>query len=223
MQALKVDWHEFADAGQMARAAADCLVAGLRAGIEARGLGLLAGAGGATPGPIYAHLRGADLDWARVQVMLTDERHVPPDHGASNMHLLTTHLLQGRAAQARILPLAAGMEAPWPIDAALFGMGADGHTLSWFARSEGLDAALRADGPRACVPIIPNPLPLEAPFARLTLNRAAIADARAAVLAFTGGAKRAAFEVAMLAQPSEAPVRALVEACGARLRVMWAP
>jgi 6-phosphogluconolactonase len=217
-----LNWQEFGDSAQLARAGADCLEAGVRAGLARRGLALLAGAGGNTPGPIYDLLAQAELDWARVQVLLTDERCVPPDHGASNAHLLRARLLQGPAAAAQWLALEEGMAAPWPLDAALFGMGADAHTLSWFPRSAGLKAALQMDGPRAAVPIIPDPLPPEAPFARISLNRAAIEDAGIAVLAFTGPAKRAAFEAAMQAKPEDAPVRALVEALGPRLQVMWA-
>ena len=219
-----LNWQEFGDHAQLAREAADCLEAGLRAGLARRGLAVFAGAGGNTPGPIYDLLARAELDWARVQVMLTDERCVPPDHGASNSHLLRARLLQGPAAAAQWLALEAGpLAAPWPLDAALFGMGGDAHTLSWFARSMGLAAALRADGPRGALPITPEPLPPEAPFARISLNRTAIADAACAVLAFTGAVKRTAFEAALHKPPEDAPVRALVEALGARLRVMWAP
>lgn len=217
------EWLEFADAGQMAIAAAARLEEGLRAGLARRGLVFLAAAGGSTPGPIYDRLSGAALDWARVRVMLTDERCTPPGQGGSNLPLLYARLFQGPAAAAQMLALEAAMAAPWPLDAALFGMGADGHTLSWFPRSAGLEAAMAMSGPRAAVLITPDPLPPEAPFARLTLNLAAITDAAVGVLAFTGAAKRRAFEAAMQARPEDAPVRGLVEAMGARLTVMWAP
>jgi 6-phosphogluconolactonase len=215
-------WNAFTDKAQMALAAAQRLEEGLRAGIAQRGLGFLAASGGSTPAPIYDLLRRADLDWARVRVILADERCTPPGLAGSNLPLLQAHLLQGPAAAAHIIPLEAAQSAPWPLDAALFGMGADAHTLSWFPHSAGLPQALAADGPRAAVPIVPDPLPPEAPFARLTLNRAAIADAGCAVLAMTGDSKRAVFEAAMHAKPEDAPVRALVAALGPRLHVMWA-
>lgn len=216
-------WRAFNDKAQLARAAAARLEEGLRAGIDRRELGFLAASGGSTPGPIYEILRQADLDWAKVRVILADERCTPPGVEGSNLGVLHGHLLQGPAAAAQILPIAAAPSAPWPLDAALFGMGLDGHTLSWFPHAAGLALALAASGPPDVVRILPDPLPPDAPFARLSLNRVAIADAGCAVLAFTGEAKRAVFEAAAHALPQAAPVRALVEALGSRLDVLWCP
>lgn len=207
----------------MAKAAALRLEQGLRAGLERRGLGFLAASGGSTPAPIYETLREADLDWARVRVILADERCTPPGLAGSNLDMVRAHLLQGPAAAAHMLPIEAAANAPWPLDAGLFGMGLDGHTLSWFPFADGLAQALTVDGPPSAVRIMPDPLPPEAPFARLSLNRAAIANIGCAVLAMTGDAKRAVFEAAMHAAPEAAPVRALVDALGARLDVMWCP
>jgi hypothetical protein len=59
----------------------------------------LAVPGGTTPGPVFESLSAVDLDWSRVQVMLTDERWVPEDSPRSNTRLLRERLLVDRAAR----------------------------------------------------------------------------------------------------------------------------
>ena len=60
--------------------------------------------GGSTPGPIFDVLCAADLDWERVDVMLSDERWVPDTSERSNTKLLRERLLIERAAAARFVP-----------------------------------------------------------------------------------------------------------------------
>ncbi len=60
--------------------------------------------GGTSPGPIFDILCASDLDWARVHILLTDERWVPEDHTRSNTRLIRERLLTARAAKARFLP-----------------------------------------------------------------------------------------------------------------------
>ena len=61
--------------------------------------------GGSTPGPIFDVLCAADIDWERVDVMLSDERWVPDTSERSNTKLLRERLLIERAAAARFVPL----------------------------------------------------------------------------------------------------------------------
>ncbi len=61
----------------------------------------LAVPGGTTPGPVFDALCAADIDWARVDVVPTDERWVPEDHPRSNARLIKERLLVNRAASAR--------------------------------------------------------------------------------------------------------------------------
>ena len=72
----------------------------------------LAVTGGETPGPMFDTLCAADIEWDRVDVMLTDERWVPETSERSNTRLVKERLLVDRAAAANYLPLYVPIEEP---------------------------------------------------------------------------------------------------------------
>ncbi|HYG09425.1 MAG TPA: 6-phosphogluconolactonase [Pyrinomonadaceae bacterium] len=154
----------FADANEVARAAALRFVELARAGIETGGRFSVALAGGSTPKRIYELLAGEDfaagLDWSNVHVFFGDERCVPPDHADSNYRMANEALLsrvalpeenvhrmrgEGDAvANARLyedeLRGFFGDGAAWPeFDLVMLGMGDDGHTASLFPGTHALD------------------------------------------------------------------------------------
>ena len=96
----------------------------------------------------------------------------------------------GRAADARLQDL------HWPLDLCLLGVGADGHTASIFPGPD-LEEALNGPKERRALGVMPDPLPAEAPVARVTLSLAAITSARALMIAVTGQAKRDVIEAAI--------------------------
>jgi 6-phosphogluconolactonase len=176
--------------------------------------------GGTTPGPIFDTLSGVDLDWANVAVVLNDERWVPESSERSNTRLLREHLLRGRAAQARLVPLYApadqpeemlealqdGLKPHLPISVLLLGMGADMHTASLFPGADRLEEALSASAPIL--------LPMRAEAAgepRVTLTAPVLKEAFNIHILITGPEKRAALERAMTLTPAEAPVRAVLD------------
>jgi 6-phosphogluconolactonase len=195
----------------------------LRAAIAARGQASLAVSGGKSPIPMFEALREQDLDWAKVTVVLVDERIVPRDHAASNTALVAQHLLQGRAAAARFLPffreLAPQFNAevldalvedatrriealPWPLDVAVLGMGEDAHTASLFPGAPGYARAIATDARLAWV--VPEQAPVPAPHARLTFTLHALLASRELLLSIAGASKLAAYRRA-----SEKAVEAL--------------
>lgn len=198
-------------------------VAGLlRAAIAARGAAALAVPGGATPAPFLGRLAEADLDWAKVTVMLTDERLVEPDSERANTRLLKATLLKDRASAARFLPwlapgilerpehalpsLVQAVEAVLPLDVCVLGMGADMHVASLFPGADRLGAALSGEAPPLMVLRAPG-----APEARLTLTLPALAGARDCLLLIAGAEKKAALARARSEGPVEqAPVRAVL-------------
>ena len=175
----------------------------------------LAVPGGTTPAPIFDTLSGAKLDWARVHVLLTDERWVPEDHERSNTALIRKHLLTDRASDAVYVPLYAPGKSPedalpelaeslapeLPISILVLGMGSDMHTASLFPDAPELDAALAGrDGPLAVV------RPEGQPEARITLTGPVLRSAMSCHVVITGAEKRAALERARKLSPKEAPI-----------------
>ena len=176
--------------------------------------------GGTSPGPIFDTLSGVDLDWAKVAVVLNDERWVPEDSPRSNTRLLRSRLLRGKAQAATLLPLYAQAETPeerleelsqgiaphLPISVLLLGMGADMHTASLFPGADRLAEALAADAPIL--------LPMRAEGAgepRVTLTAPVLQAAMHIHILITGADKREALERAQKLTPTEAPVRALLD------------
>ena len=94
-------------------------------------------------------------------------------------------------------------------------MGEDGHIASIFP-----NMAMAADGQPAIVRAVPDPLPVQAPFARLTLNFAALADAGEIMLVARGAAKRAMLLDA-IAGRHDLPIARLVAASNSPLTIFW--
>lgn len=184
----------------------------LRAAIAARGHASLAVSGGKSPIPMFEALREQELEWAKVTVVLVDERIVPRDHEASNTALVARHLLQGKAAAARFLPFfrelapqfnAAVLDAlvedatrrietlPWPLDVAVLGMGEDAHTASLFPGAPGYARAIATDERLAWV--VPEQAPVPAPHARLTFTLSALLASRELLLSIAGESKLAVY------------------------------
>ena len=180
----------------------------LRAAIAARGQASLAVSGGKSPIPMFEALREQALDWAKVTVVLVDERVVPRDHEASNTALVARHLLQGQAAAARFLPFfrevapqfnAEVLDAlvidasertaalPWPLDVAVLGMGEDAHTASLFPGAPGYARAIATEQRLAWV------VPDTAPHARISFTLSALLAARELVLSIAGTSKLAVY------------------------------
>ena len=183
--------------------------------------------GGTTPGPVFDLLAEEDLDWARVAVLLNDERWVGEDSPRSNTRLVRERLLRGRAAVAELVPLYAPLPAPedglaalalgiaahLPIAVLLLGMGCDMHTASLFPGADRLAEALARDAPVV--------MALRADAAgepRITLTARVLKAAKHRHILITGAEKRAALERALQLPVHEAPIRVVLD----QATVHWA-
>ena len=171
----------------------------------------LAMAGGSTPGKVLEVLAAQGLDWTGTTIVPTDDRQVPADHPASNLGALRA-AFAGTAAT--IEPLVEGAKVA-RFDLVWLGMGADGHIASLFPRM----CAEQRRG-RRVIAATPIPLPPEAPFARLSLNRAALAATRETILVATGVAKRQVIEAA-LAGSDLHPVSDILRGANAPVTIYW--
>lgn len=208
---------------------ADAIASDLRLALAQEDRASLAVPGGTTPGPIFDVLAEVDLDWDRVDVMLTDERWVPESSDRSNTTLLKNRLLTGKAASARYVPLYGGTATPeesvatlchgvraaLPLSVVLLGMGEDMHTASLFPGADKLDLALSPNAPEIVAMRAET-----APEPRVTLSAPVLNSAMAKHLVITGAGKRKALEKAKaLRDPFEAPVAAVLQ----DMTVHWAP
>jgi 6-phosphogluconolactonase len=223
----------FPDADALAEAATQAVQAALARTLATGARASLVATGGRSPGPVYDRLSALDdLDWARVDVTLSDERFVPASDPASNEGLVRGRLLTGPARAARFIPLMrrgaadaaesarlaeAEVAALSPFDMTLLGMGPDGHVASLIPGAQGLDAAMSSQA--FChgfnAPIGDPPRP------RITLTLQALMQSKAVLVLIAGAEKRAVALAA--AEGADLPVRALLTQTRLPVRVLWTP
>lgn len=217
---MNYEFKAYPDRELMMMDLADRIASELRGALDHEDRVSLAVPGGTTPGPIFDTLSAVHLDWARVDVMLTDERWVPEGSERSNTRLLRERLLVDHAAAANLVPFYGGTEEPegsidevignveqaLPLSVVLLGMGTDMHTASLFPGADRLTEALRKSAPA----LLPMRAP-GAPEARITLSARVLNGAMSKHLVITGAEKRAALEKAAKTRDhEEAPVASVL-------------
>lgn len=146
-------------AADVARQAADIIVAAAQRAIAEKGSFSLALSGGRTPEALYQLLASepyrSQIDWSRTELFFGDERCVPPDSPQSNYGMARRALASAPIPEANfhrmrgeIEPEQAAKEygqllkqkfGDGGIDLVLLGMGDDGHTASLFPHTSALD------------------------------------------------------------------------------------
>lgn len=205
----------------------------LREGIATRGRASLVVSGGRTPVGLFQTLSQVDLDWAKVDITLADERWVNEDDEASNTRLVHEHLLQNKAAAAHFVALktddadaADGIaqaesrlsSMAQPFDALILGMGEDGHTASLFPCSAQIEDGLNMSSGKICLAVQPT----TAPHQRISLTLPALLNSRNIFIHLTGEKKKVVLEEALEHNTElEKPVTAVVNR--APVTLMWAP
>lgn len=228
----RVAEHYFDSRADASVAAADFIAAAVSTQLATRESASLIVTGGSSPAACYAALAARPLDWSRVQVLLSDERWVPPNDSASNERLVRDTLLQDAAAAAQLLPMYSANTSPEergqalnrllpsmlrPCACALLGMGGDGHIASLFPDAGNLAEGLDADGAESCIVV----RTAASEHLRISLTLAALLQSDVLVLLFFGTGKRAVYEQARAAS-SELPVAKLLAQKRTPVHVFWA-
>ncbi len=207
---MSLVYHAFPSPDALAEALARRVAHELKNAIAARGTASLAVSGGKTPVRFFRALAQQPLDWAKVNVTLVDERLVPDTDERSNAKLVRENLLQGAAAEARFVPLYSACETPQqaarnaqgalqasglplPLDAAVLGMGGDGHTASFFPDAPDLAALFGNAGGAWVLPVVAQ----SAGEPRLTLSAQLLGAARFLALHIEGAAKHDVLQAAL--------------------------
>lgn len=159
----------FSDSKNLARGAAEYLLARSGEAVAQKGFFTVALSGGSTPKILYELLADAhepfhaQVPWSRTHFFWSDERHVPPDHPDSNYRMAHEAMLSRvpvpesnvhrvrsenpnadeAAAEYEQTLLQLTKQALPQLDLILLGLGNDGHTASIFPGSEVLDETKR--------------------------------------------------------------------------------
>lgn len=146
---------KFANAEELAKAAANRFAAIIRAAVAERGQAAVALAGGSTPKDTYREIAAcreeSHIAWDRVHIFWGDERCVPPDHPDSNYRMARETLLDRVPLSTANVHRIRGEEGPQlaadsyekelhgffnegeaGFDLVFLGLGNDGHTASLF-------------------------------------------------------------------------------------------
>lgn len=206
---IEAEWWDYDDAGELAEAVAGDVGFIIDSALDGHDRALIALPGGKTPVLALEKLAAQKRNWKDVTIIPTDDRLVEVTSPLSNVAMLAKIFLPkgarvipltsekasdykaaGRAADARLADL------PWPPDLVWLGMGTDGHTASIFPGPD-LDEALNGPKERRALGVMPDPLPPEAPVARVTLSKAAILSARTLLITIAGAEKKDVLERAI--------------------------
>jgi 6-phosphogluconolactonase len=216
------DFYEFDTREELAQILAEDVADSLQIAISIKGRAMLAVSGGSTPALFFKALAQQPLDFAKLTLIMVDERWVATNHADSSERLLHEAFA---GLPVKIFSLApndgenvddgakrldsALRAANFSPDIAILGMGDDGHTASLFPNHPALKSGLSMVADDFCIAVHDSPKP---PAERVTLTYGAIMRSDTIILHITGEAKRTVFEQATTTKDIHAlPISAFIK------------
>ncbi|MEY3234251.1 MAG: hypothetical protein RL230_1522 [Pseudomonadota bacterium] len=220
-------------------AAEEALAAALEAGVrDAHADGRrarIALSGGSSPELAYRAFAAKDLDWSKVDIALVDDRWVDLDQAGSNQAMIERAFASatGITVFGMKLPNASPKlaeaeldgvyRALRPFDVIVLGMGPDAHTASWFPASPDLAACLDSQGSATVLGVDASLAPVAAPYPeRMTVTLPVVSEAQQILILLFGADKKQILQQALEAPVTNAPIKAVIEASGAKCIALWA-
>lgn len=229
---MKAQLSTFETSAELNESFAEEIAQKLAAGIEQNGTASLLVSGGNTPRPMFAVLSDKDIDWAKVNIALVDDRWVNTDDAASNEKMANEALLINKAASANFVGMktdeadafkaveqvtAKLAHIKQPFDVTILGMGEDGHTASIFPCCEQLEEGLTTSK------TIIATQPTTAPHQRMTYTKSALMQSKQLYLHLVGENKKVVLEqITSGTDEREAPIRAFLNQSDVPMTVMFA-
>lgn len=230
---VEAEWWEYDDAAEMVEAVAGDAQFLIESALDARGDAVAALPGSTSVAGILDKLKSARLKWKDVTIVPTDDLLVPVDSPLSRVRVLAERFLP---LGARVLPLTGGNLAVgdagraadarlqaihWPPDVVWLDVNEHGHAAG-IAPGPDFDAAITA--PHRAIGLMPEPLPADAPHARVTLTRSAILSSRAMLISCRGQKTRDLLEAALEdGAGSRHPIGRILADADQAIDIHWAP
>lgn len=224
--------HVFSSKQRLDEALTSAVSKCLRQALEQNNKAVLVVSGGTTPVKFFKNLSMEDLDWAKVTILLADERWVAQTSERSNERLVRDNLLQNKAKDAHFTSYFDQTMSPAekteifnqdpcflsdPADVLILGMGADGHTASLFPDAENIKSLMDDKSNEKILPVSATSVPEQ----RITLTFPVLTNARNLFLHFTGDLKREVLQKALSGQ-AELPVGQVLKQATGEVSVYWA-
>jgi 6-phosphogluconolactonase len=217
------------------QAIADALAASVEVAHNSGRRARIALSGGSSPAPAYEAFAAMDIDWSRVDIALVDDRWVDLADQGSNEAMI--RMAFAGAKGVTILGMKTGDATPFegqaaldpvyaalrPFDAVVMGMGPDAHTASWFSGSPQLEACLSLATLQTVLGVDASAAPVAGAYpVRMSLTLPAVIEAAQIIFLLFGADKKQILSAALDTPVTEAPIRAVLEACSDRCVVFWA-
>lgn len=225
--------HRYDSALVMAEELSSHIITILRNALQRRGHATCVFSGGKTPIGLFRLLAHADLPWENITFTLSDERWLMPPHHDSNETMIRKHLLKLNAGKATFIPLYNPSETPkigleactkqlqifkQPFDITILGMGADGHTASFFPHAPELTQGFNLNNLDVCIPIESQKI------ARMSLTLKRLITTEHMIVHIAGEEKWQTLQHARHdGSLEEYPIRAVFQHSDVPVDIYWAP